>query len=87
MCFGGFAGGADVTFIRTLVNSSVNMDVLTFTSLKQSVINVSLLSIIHFNYTSTHMRIDSELRTVSVVFVGFSLQLTACSSSSVGVLC
>ncbi|RXN35935.1 putative mesothelin-like protein [Labeo rohita] len=27
-------------FIRTLVNSSVNMDVLTFMSLKQSVINV-----------------------------------------------
>ncbi|XP_016367348.1 mesothelin-like [Sinocyclocheilus rhinocerous] len=31
-------------FIRTLVNSSVNMDVLTFMSLKQSVINVLIVS-------------------------------------------
>ncbi|XP_043108750.1 uncharacterized protein mslnb isoform X2 [Puntigrus tetrazona] len=35
-----YLGGADSTFIRTLVNSSVNMDVPTFMSLKQSVINV-----------------------------------------------
>ncbi|XP_050950914.1 uncharacterized protein mslnb isoform X1 [Labeo rohita] len=35
-----YLGGADSMFIRTLVNSSVNMDVLTFMSLKQSVINV-----------------------------------------------
>ncbi|KAL1281634.1 hypothetical protein QQF64_000437 [Cirrhinus molitorella] len=35
-----YLGGADSTFIRSLVNSSVNMDVLTFVSLKQSVINV-----------------------------------------------
>ncbi len=41
-----FSGGADSTFIRTLGKSSINMDVLTFMSLKQSVINVSLLSII-----------------------------------------
>ncbi len=61
VCVCWFAGGADVTFIRTLVNSSVNMDVLTFMSLKQSVINVSLLTIINFNYTFTHVRTDSEL--------------------------
>ncbi|XP_073697950.1 mesothelin-like protein [Garra rufa] len=35
-----FLGGADPTFIYRLVNSSVNMDLLTFMSLKQSVINV-----------------------------------------------
>lgn len=61
VCVCWFAGGADVTFIRTLVNSNVNMDVLTFMSLKQSVINVSLLTIINFNYTFTHVRTDSEL--------------------------
>ncbi|KAF4117955.1 hypothetical protein G5714_000006 [Onychostoma macrolepis] len=38
-----YLGGADVTFVRTLVNSSVNMDVLTFMSLKQSVINVLIV--------------------------------------------
>ncbi|XP_052402480.1 uncharacterized protein LOC127949391 isoform X2 [Carassius gibelio] len=38
-----YLGGADAAFIRTLVNSSVNMDVLTFMSLKQSVINVLLV--------------------------------------------
>ncbi|XP_056111002.1 uncharacterized protein LOC130088309 [Rhinichthys klamathensis goyatoka] len=35
-----YLGGADSTFIRRLVNSSVNMDVPTFMSLKQSVISV-----------------------------------------------
>uniref|UniRef100_A0A9J7Y4Y7 Uncharacterized protein n=1 Tax=Cyprinus carpio carpio TaxID=630221 RepID=A0A9J7Y4Y7_CYPCA len=39
-----YLGGADVAFIRALVNSSVNMDVLTFMSLKQSVINVLIVS-------------------------------------------
>uniref|UniRef100_A0A672L1T3 Mesothelin a n=1 Tax=Sinocyclocheilus grahami TaxID=75366 RepID=A0A672L1T3_SINGR len=39
-----YLGGADVTFIRTLVNSTVNMDVLTFMNLKQSVINVLIVS-------------------------------------------
>ncbi|XP_026146566.1 uncharacterized protein mslnb [Carassius auratus] len=34
-----YLGGADAAFIRALVNSSVNMDVITFMSLKQSVIN------------------------------------------------
>uniref|UniRef100_A0A8C1FEU8 Mesothelin-like protein n=1 Tax=Cyprinus carpio carpio TaxID=630221 RepID=A0A8C1FEU8_CYPCA len=38
-----YLGGADATFIRTLLNSSVNMDVLTFMSLKQSVINVLIV--------------------------------------------
>ncbi|XP_051764545.1 uncharacterized protein mslnb isoform X3 [Ctenopharyngodon idella] len=35
-----YLGGADSTFIRKLVNSAVNMDVPTFISLQQSVINV-----------------------------------------------
>ncbi|XP_039511539.1 uncharacterized protein mslnb isoform X1 [Pimephales promelas] len=35
-----YLGGANSTFIHRLVNSSVNMDVPTFMSLKQSVINV-----------------------------------------------
>ncbi|XP_067298636.1 uncharacterized protein [Pseudorasbora parva] len=35
-----YLGGADALFIRRLVNSGVNMDVPTFISLKQSVINV-----------------------------------------------
>lgn len=35
-----YLGGANSTFIHRLVNSSVNMDVPTFTSLKQSVISV-----------------------------------------------
>ncbi|XP_048051534.1 uncharacterized protein mslnb isoform X1 [Megalobrama amblycephala] len=35
-----YLGGADSTFIRKVVNSAVNMDVPTFISLQQSVINV-----------------------------------------------
>ncbi|XDV17109.1 hypothetical protein PO909_016533, partial [Leuciscus waleckii] len=35
-----YLGGADSTFIRRLVNSSVNMDVPTFMSLNQNIINV-----------------------------------------------
>ncbi|XP_057188181.1 mesothelin-like [Triplophysa rosa] len=35
-----YLGGADITFVRKLVNSNVNMDLITFMSLEQSVINV-----------------------------------------------
>lgn len=35
-----YFGGADATFVSKLVNSNVNMDLITFMSLEQSVINV-----------------------------------------------
>ncbi|XP_056627073.1 uncharacterized protein mslnb isoform X2 [Triplophysa dalaica] len=35
-----YLGGADNTFVRKLVNSNINMDLITFVSLEQSVINV-----------------------------------------------
>ncbi|KAA0721629.1 hypothetical protein E1301_Tti024300 [Triplophysa tibetana] len=35
-----YLGGADNTFVRKLVNSNINMDLITFVSLEQSAINV-----------------------------------------------